>query len=253
MKHRLFLVTSLILGILPSLSAQVTDSTTLARLPISKKGDAIASASSVNLAAATGDFVHITGTTAITALGTVMAGREITLVFDGALTFTHDSTSLILPTGANITTAAGDTARMISEGSGNWRCVSYTRKNGEAVQPRSTANSIGYTTGAGGTVTQSGGATSGVTINKPSGQITTNTETIAAGVEVSFTVTNSAVAATDTVNVTIASGVTGGTPVATVTAVAAGSFQITLTNLHGTNDATGTWVINFNVIKGASS
>ena len=40
---------------------------------------------------------------------------------------THNATSLILPGGANISTAAADTAIMVSEGSGNWRCLAYQR------------------------------------------------------------------------------------------------------------------------------
>jgi len=50
--------------------------------------------------------------------------------FTGALTLTHNATSLILPGAASITTAAGDVAVFVSEGSGNWRCVSYTKANG---------------------------------------------------------------------------------------------------------------------------
>lgn len=69
------------------------------------KGANIASATTTDLATATGNLVHITGNATITAFGTVQAGTEITLVFDGALTLTHNATSLILPSGANITTA----------------------------------------------------------------------------------------------------------------------------------------------------
>lgn len=97
------------------------------------KGADIASAGSIDIGAATGDLVHITGTTTITALGTANQGTERTLVFDGALTLTHNATSLILPGGANIVTAAGDVARMRSEGSGNWRCVGYQRASGKAT------------------------------------------------------------------------------------------------------------------------
>jgi hypothetical protein len=80
-----------------------------------------------------GNLIHITGTTTITAFDTVAAGIQRELVFDGALTLTHNGTSLILPSGANITTAANDTAIFVSEGSGNWRCLSYTKANGQAV------------------------------------------------------------------------------------------------------------------------
>ena len=89
------------------------------------KSTDIASATTTDLATATGNVVDITGTTTITGLGTVAAGQVYVLQFDGALTLTHNATSLILPGAANITTAAGDIAVMVSEGSGNWRCVKY--------------------------------------------------------------------------------------------------------------------------------
>lgn len=87
---------------------------------------AVASASSIDLGAiTTGNYGHVTGTTTITSFGTVAAGIERTLVFDGILTLTHNATSLILATGANRTTAAGDVAVFVSEGSGNWREKAY--------------------------------------------------------------------------------------------------------------------------------
>jgi hypothetical protein len=92
---------------------------------LSTKATNIASAATTDIGAATGRFVHITGTTPITALGTKTAGVEREVVFDGALTLTHNATSLILPGAANITTTAGDTAVFVSEGSGNWRCLNY--------------------------------------------------------------------------------------------------------------------------------
>lgn len=97
----------------------------------------IASASTVNLANATGVVVNITGTTTITSLGTVASGALRTLVFGGILTLTHNGTSLILPGGANITTAAGDVASFRSKGSGNWVCVSY-QKNAAGLDIPST-------------------------------------------------------------------------------------------------------------------
>jgi hypothetical protein len=93
---------------------------------LATKGADIASAATVDLSAATGNYVHVTGTTTITALGTVSAGMRFMLVFDGALTLTHNATSLILPGAANITTAVGDRAEVVSLGSGNWRCLWYT-------------------------------------------------------------------------------------------------------------------------------
>lgn len=117
---------------------KTTDTLTVPKATLSgllnlAKGSNIASASTTDIAAATANYVHITGTTTITALGTAQAGAQRVLVFDGALTLTHNATSLILPTGANIATAAGDTALMVSEGSGNWRCVAYLKKDGSAL------------------------------------------------------------------------------------------------------------------------
>lgn len=117
----------------PLAPAQVTDSTTKAPRHLDLQATAVASAATVDLNAVAGDYVHVTGTTSITALGTCSAGHQVILVFDGALTFTHNATTLILPTSANITTAAGDTALMRSEGSGNWRCIVYSRKSGELL------------------------------------------------------------------------------------------------------------------------
>ena len=105
----------------------------------------------------------------------------------------------------------------------------------------------------GGTVTQASSATTGVTLNTHVGQITTVAQNIAAAGEVTFTVTNSKVAATSTVIANIASGASGGTPIVSVTAVAAGSFSLTLTNLHASAAEVGTLVINFAVIKGSAT
>lgn len=58
----------------------------------------------------------------------------------------------------------------------------------------STGGAIGYSTGAGGTVTQATSKTTGVTINKPSGRITMHNAALAAGASVAFSVSNSTVA-----------------------------------------------------------
>lgn len=92
---------------------------------LSVKGADIASATTTDLSTATGQYVHITGTTTITAFGTMAAGVKRQIEYTGALTLTHNATSLILLIGANRTTAAGDIEGLISEGSGNWRETSY--------------------------------------------------------------------------------------------------------------------------------
>lgn len=93
----------------------------------------IASSSTVNIGAAASNIINVTGTTTITAFDSIADGARRTVIFGGILTLTHNSTSLILPTGANITTAAGDVAQFISKGSGNWKCVGYVRADGTAL------------------------------------------------------------------------------------------------------------------------
>lgn len=90
-------------------------------------GVSLASAGTTDLGAQTSPFVTVTGTTTITSLGTVAAGVARFVRFSGALTLTHNGTSLILPGAADIATVAGDTATFLSEGSGNWRALSYMR------------------------------------------------------------------------------------------------------------------------------
>ena len=96
-------------------------------------GSTIASAATVNIGAANAEYLAVSGTTTITAFDTVAAGVYRVLKFDGILTLTHNSTSLILPGGASITTAAGDVAGFRSLGSGNWRCEWYQRASGAAL------------------------------------------------------------------------------------------------------------------------
>ena len=97
---------------------------------LSVHGTDIASAATLNLQSATGNFVHVTGTTAITAI-TLSDGHQRTVKFTGALTLTNGS-SLVLPGGANITTAAGDVAVFVGDG-GNVICTDYCPASGLAV------------------------------------------------------------------------------------------------------------------------
>ena len=95
---------------------------------IDRRGDNIASAATINLTTATGNLVDVTGTSTITAI-TLADGLQRTVRFTGALTLTNGA-SLILPSGADITTAAGDFAIFRGYASSVVRCVSYTRASG---------------------------------------------------------------------------------------------------------------------------
>lgn len=90
------------------------------------QGIDIASAATTDIGSANGLFLNVTGTATITALGTIGQGILRIARFTGALTLTHNATSLILPGGVNIITAADDVAMFKSLGSGNWRCIAYT-------------------------------------------------------------------------------------------------------------------------------
>lgn len=93
----------------------------------------IASATTCEIGGTSSSFVNISGTTTIESFGTIGAGIYRRIKFGGALVLTHNATSLIIPGGANITTANGDRAEAVSEGSGNWRVLSYTKANGKPV------------------------------------------------------------------------------------------------------------------------
>jgi hypothetical protein len=87
-------------------------------------GANVASAGTIDLNAATGDVVDITGTTNITAI-TLAAGRERTIRFQDTLTVTNGA-SLILPGAYDIQTQAGDMMIVRGYASGVVRVVSYT-------------------------------------------------------------------------------------------------------------------------------
>lgn len=114
----------------------------------------VASTATTDIGAATSNVVNVTGTTTITSFGTIAAGAVRIVNFSDALTLTYNATSLILPGSANIVTVAGDVGVFESLGSGNWQCVSYTKRNAvpgqgglsnlsTAIHPTTVANSSG--------------------------------------------------------------------------------------------------------------
>jgi hypothetical protein len=117
-----------------------------------------------------------------------------------------------------------------------------------SARSTSATGGIGYATGAGGAVTQGTSRTTGVTLNNVCGAITLFTAAGSATWQ-SFTVTNSAVAATDTIIVNQRSGTD--LYMMHVTAVGAGSFRISFATTGGTTSEAP--VFNFAVIKAVSS
>lgn len=90
----------------------------------------IASAATVNLDAAVGNYGQITGTNAITAI-TLSEGKAVWVRFTGALTLTNGA-NLVLPGAVNLTTAAGDWALFIAIGAVVY-CVDRRRADGTSV------------------------------------------------------------------------------------------------------------------------
>ncbi len=119
----------------------------------------------------------------------------------------------------------------------------------------SPSGALGFSAGAGATVTQITDRATGVTINAPCGAITTDSTSLSAEASAKFTVTNSKVAIGDVVVVAIRSGNIGLNTTATVTVVADGSFVITVCNGNaaGGTAETGALIINFIVLKAVTA
>lgn len=114
------------------------------------------------------------------------------------------------------------------------------------------AGGLGYGTGSGGTVTQLTSKATGVTLNKTNGQIISHNAALAAAAEAAFTVTNSTVAATDTIIVSKVSGGASSKYDLYIGAVAAGSFDIVIRNVSGTSGS-DVVTMNFAVIKAVTA
>ena len=110
---------------------------------------------------------------------------------------------------------------------------------------------FGYGSGAGGAQTQATNKSTGVTLNARCGQITMNAANLVADTAVSFTLTNSQIAATDLIIINHAAGGTTGAYLFAARA-AAGSATITVRNVTA-GDLAEAVVIAFAIIKATTS
>jgi hypothetical protein len=135
-----------------------------------------------------------------------------------------------------------------------WKCiVAGTPGTWEAVYSGFGTGPVGYATGAGGAVTQATSKSSAVTLNKLCGQITMNAAALAANTAVSFTVNNSQVAATDAIDLVLASGnAAPGTYNYQVDKVSAGSIVVWVKNISG-GSLSEALVFNFAVKKAVAA
>lgn len=117
------------------------------------------------------------------------------------------------------------------------------------IQSSSPTGGVGYATGAGGSVSQSGNKSTGVTLNTATGQITMQATSLAADTSVSFTLTNSNLDGTD---VMIINHVSGGTAGAYTFNAACNTGSAVITVRNVTAGSLGeAIVLRFAVIKGA--
>lgn len=190
-----------------------------------------------------------------TTFSTVNAAAHLDL---SGTTFVADGTDADI----DITLTPKGTGRVVADGVGiNGGAIStITTNQSLTLSPNGTGEVVitkpfGYGgSGTGGTVTQATNRTTGVTLNKLSGQITLFASTAIAGhASNEFTLTNSFIDTTDVVHVCFASGLTGASYGVTVTAVGAGSCKIAVSNFSNTATAADTPVLNFVVIKGVNA
>lgn len=170
-----------------------------------------------------------------------------------------DVTDTASAAGSNlINLTVGGAARFSVTKQGNTSIAGTLTQTGAATFKSSARSDsptagVGYATGAGGTVTQATSKSTGVSLDKVCGEIVMNNATLNRETAVSFTLTNSAISATDVVVVNIKSGATANAYNVAVTAVALGSCRIQLHNLLGGTDLSEAVVLSFAVIKAVAS
>lgn len=150
----------------------------------------------------------------------------------------------------NLWDQTGTFNRWTTDTSGNFTAFGGVfGKNFRANSINTSGYDSGY--GAGGSVTQLTNKSAPVTLNKPTGRITTHNESMAPGVYKYFPVSNSSVTA-DSVVLVSADPTTCGAVYNISTYASNGSFIVLLHNASGTtlSDAIG---LNFIVFKGSST
>lgn len=120
------------------------------------------------------------------------------------------------------------------------------------IKSSSPTAGVGYATGAGGVIAQQSNKSTTVVLSTMSGQITMNAANLVAGTIVTFTVTNTAIVATDVVVAVHGSAETSGAYQVWAHTVAAGSYKISVQNVSG-GDLAEAIVLNVAVIRAVAA
>lgn len=126
--------------------------------------------------------------------------------------------------------------------------IAYSDQDISGADIMLSGGTLGYTSGAQGTVTQLTSKSTAVTLNKSAGQITMNNASLATATNATFTLNNTYISANDTVILTLASGqATPGSYNCFANALSAGTVSITLRNISS-GTLSEAVVINFALI-----
>jgi hypothetical protein len=197
----------------------------------------------------------------------VSSGARVTNAISARINNTSDEGVLFSPyvgaAGFNNNSILGDTAIVGTAGENLVIGANGSNAGFRFVQSTNTTTTVGnlhligssqtlgYSTGAGGTVTQLTNKSTGVTLNRPTGIITMNNATLNATTTVTFTLTNSVISATDIIVLQHTSVGTNGAY--TLNAFpAAGSAVISVRNVTAGNLGEAI-VIRFAVIESVSA
>jgi hypothetical protein len=214
---------------------------------------------------AIGDIPYASGSTTLSKLADVATGSALlsggigaapaygkvglTTHISGILAVTNGGTGVTASTGSGNNVLSNSPTLVTPEiGAATGTSLAVTG----AITSSGTSG-IGYTTGAGGTVTQLTSKSTTVTLNKTCGRITMHDAALAHDTAVSFTLVNTTIAANDVLILNHLSGGTIGSYTLNAQC-AAGSASITVRNARVTNvTLSEAIVIAFVVIKAAIS
>ncbi len=173
--------------------------------------------------------------------------------FFGALNSSDTSNFSRLLMGISQTSASIESQ---AQGTGGVLPLTFWTNNAERLRIDSSGNvlvtspaGLGYGAGAGGIVTQATSKSTSVTLNKPTGQVTMNNATLAAGAAIAFQLNNTLINGLDNVIVTPFNNNAYRVDMQTIFN---GGCHIRVTNMTG-GSLSEAFVINFAIIKGATS